>query len=67
MSGQGTTAMRTLAPMLLGLAVAYTPARAQMVIDCKSCPVERKICRQAHSQQACDSEYALCLKHCKKT
>jgi hypothetical protein len=52
---------------LLGLVVADTPAQAQPTIDCKSCPVERKVCRQAHSQQACDSEYAMCLKHCKKT
>lgn len=58
--------MRTLVLMLLALVVAYTPARAQQVIDCKSCPVERKICRQAHSQQACDSEYAMCMKHCRK-
>jgi hypothetical protein len=59
--------MRTFIILLLGIVVAYTPARAETVIDCKSCPVERKICRQAHSQQACDSEYAMCLKYCKKT
>jgi hypothetical protein len=59
--------MRIFIILLLLVFVAYTPARAQMVIDCKSCPVERKICRQAHSQQACDSEYAMCMKHCKKT
>ncbi len=52
--------------LLLGLVVAYTPARAETVIDCKSCPAERKICRQAHSQQACDSEYAMCMKHCRR-
>jgi hypothetical protein len=59
--------MRMLVPVLLGFLLAYTPARAETVIDCKSCPAERKICRQAHSQQACDSEYAMCLKHCRKT
>jgi hypothetical protein len=59
--------MRTLLILLLAVVAAYTPARAETVIDCKSCPVERKICRQAHSQQACDSEYAMCLKYCKKT
>jgi hypothetical protein len=53
--------------VLLGIVVAYTPGRAETVIDCKSCSIERKICRQAHSQQACDSEYAMCLKYCKKT
>ena len=59
--------MRIVFILLLGLFAAYTAGRAETVIDCKYCPVERKICRQAHSQQACDSEYAMCLKHCKKT
>ena len=59
--------MRTYVLVLLGALIANGPARAESTIDCKSCPVERKICRQAHSQQACDSEYAMCMKHCKKT
>ena len=59
--------MRMLVPVLLGFLLAYTPARAETVIDCKSCPAERKICRQAHSQQACDSEYAMCMKYCRKS
>ena len=59
--------MRCLFVLLLGLVVAYTPARAEQTIDCKACPVERKICRQAHSQQACDSEYAMCMKYCRKS
>ena len=58
--------MRVPFLLLLAFIAAYTPARAQPVIDCKSCPIERKICRQAHSQQACDSEYAMCMKHCRK-
>ncbi len=58
--------MRIVSMMLLGFVVAYTPARAQQTIDCKSCVPERKICRQAHSQQACDSEYAMCMKHCRR-
>lgn len=58
--------MRTLVISLLGGIVACAPALAQSTIDCKSCAPERKICRQAHSQQACDSEYAMCMKHCKK-
>ena len=58
--------MRMLVPVLLGIVLAYTSAQAETVIDCKSCAAERKICRQAHSQQACDSEYAMCLKHCRK-
>jgi hypothetical protein len=39
-------------------------ARAEQATDCKACAGERKICRQAHSQPACDSEYAICVKHC---
>jgi hypothetical protein len=59
--------MRSLFVLLLGLVAAYNPAQAEQTIDCKSCPVERKICRQAHSQQACDSEYAMCMKYCRKS
>jgi hypothetical protein len=32
--------MRTLVLILLGVVIAYTPARAQPTIDCKSCPIE---------------------------
>lgn len=60
--------MRTavIALVLLGCCVADNRVRAEQAIDCKACPAERKICRQAHSQQACDSEYAICMKHCRK-
>ena len=57
--------MRLRALVILGCVFACAPAHAQATIDCKSCPIERKICRQAHSQQACDSEYAMCMKHCR--
>lgn len=57
--------MRTAAMIvLLAMCLASQSARAQQTIDCKACAPERKICRQAHSQQACDSEYAICIKHC---
>ena len=59
--------MRCLLVLFLGVVAAYNPARAEQTIDCKACPVERKICRQAHSQQACDSEYAMCMKYCRKS
>jgi hypothetical protein len=59
--------MRSLLVLLLVLVAVYNPVRAEQTIDCKSCPVERKICRQAHSQQACDSEYAMCMKYCRKS
>ncbi len=50
--------------VLPGLFGASPSARAQPTLDCKACATERKICRQAHSQQACDSEYSICMKHC---
>jgi hypothetical protein len=53
--------------VLLGIEGADTAARAEQSLDCKACPAERKICRQAHSQQACDSEYAICMKHCRRS
>jgi len=49
---------------LLGVCGASQSARIALAVDCKACADERKICRQAHSQQACDSEYAICVKHC---
>jgi hypothetical protein len=58
--------MAVCALVLLGCCVADSRARAAQTIDCKACPVERKICRQAHSQQACDSEHAICMKYCRK-
>jgi hypothetical protein len=59
--------MRKFIILLLGVFAAYTAAQAQPAIDCKSCAPERKVCRQAHSQQACDSEYSMCMKHCRKS
>jgi hypothetical protein len=41
-------------------------ASAAPLLECKACAAERKICRQAHSQQACDSEFAICMKHCQR-
>jgi hypothetical protein len=58
------TRTAALAGVLLALWDFGQPARAQQALDCKSCAAERKMCRQAHSQQACDSEYAICIKHC---
>jgi hypothetical protein len=49
---------------LLVVCGADRSARSELAADCKACAAERKICRQAHSQQACDSEYAICVKHC---
>jgi len=48
-----------------GVGVSRT-AWASPLLECKACAVERKICRQAHSQQACDSEFAICMKHCQR-
>jgi hypothetical protein len=59
--------MIALVLVLLGASGADNWARAEQPIDCKACPAERKICRQAHSQQACDSEYAICMKHCRRS
>jgi hypothetical protein len=56
--------MRIAAALAALLCGAGHMAHAQPATDCKACAAERKICRQAHSQQACDSEYAICVKHC---
>ena len=59
--------MRTLVVLSLAVLAAYNPARAEQSVECKACPMERKICRQAHSQQARESEYTICIKHCRKS
>ena len=60
------TAIAALMVALLGVCGASRSARAEPQLQCKTCAEERKICRQAHSQQACDSEYTICMKHCRR-
>jgi hypothetical protein len=60
--------MRTYIGLLMLLAVCSTdmPARAQQSNDCKACREFLQACLKAHSSAACNTDYAICMNHCKK-
>jgi hypothetical protein len=58
--------MQCIVALLVLVAGVGPTAWATPLLECKACAPERKICRQAHSQQACDSEFAICMKHCRR-
>jgi hypothetical protein len=49
--------------MLLGVCGA---ARAEQANDCKLCRDQQRACAKNHSQAACNTEYAICMRHCRK-
>jgi hypothetical protein len=51
---------------LLGLCSSVPAARAQQSNDCKARREFRQICLKAHSAAACNTDYAICMNHCKK-
>jgi hypothetical protein len=60
--------MRTGSALLVLLAIcgSITVARAQQSNDCKLCQEFRQACLKAHSAAACNTDYAICMNHCKK-
>jgi hypothetical protein len=52
--------------VLLALGSAVTAARAQQSNDCKACREFLQACLKAHSSAACNTDYAICMNHCKK-
>jgi hypothetical protein len=60
--------MRTSAAfvMLLAFFSGAPAARAQQTNDCKACEEFRQACLKAHSSAACNTDYAICMNHCKK-
>jgi hypothetical protein len=60
--------MRAIA-LLLVLGVSFstnTAARAQQTNDCKSCRVYQQACLKNHTPDACNNEYSICMKYCRK-
>ena len=49
--------------ILTGLAPG---ASAETLGSCKVCREYNRVCLQAHSKQACESELEMCLKHCSR-
>jgi hypothetical protein len=60
--------MRALAiPLvLLVLQSTNTAAWAQQSNDCRACRDFRQACLKAHSKEACNTDYVICMKHCGK-
>ena len=51
------------------LAVALTvntAARAQQTSDCKLCREYQQACLKNHTRDACNHEYEVCMKYCRK-
>ena len=60
--------MRAIA-MLLVLLATYSPnavVRAQQSNDCKACRDQLQACLKNHSRTACNTEYGICMNHCRK-
>ena len=43
-----------------------TAARAQQSNDCKICRDSLQVCLKNHSRAACNTEYGICMNHCRK-
>jgi hypothetical protein len=60
--------MQALA-VLLVLVVSFntgTVARAQQTNDCKSCREYQQACLKNHTRDACNNEYNICMRYCRK-
>jgi len=60
--------MRTITVLLVLFAI-YSPntaARAQQSNDCKVCRDQLQACLKNHSRTACNTEYGICMNHCRK-
>jgi hypothetical protein len=52
--------------VLFAACCTNTAARAQQSNDCKTCREFLQACLKAHSSAACNTDYAICMNHCKK-
>jgi hypothetical protein len=59
-------ASRAVLAALSGLCGASVAARAQQSDACKTCRDFQQACLKAHSAAACNTDYAICMKHCRK-
>jgi hypothetical protein len=41
-------------------------ARAQQTNDCKLCREYQQACLKNHTREACNNEYDICMKYCRK-
>lgn len=59
--------MRSATILLLLVTACGTafPARAQQT-DCKLCRETLQACLKAHTKDACNNDYTICMRHCRK-
>jgi hypothetical protein len=60
--------MRAIA-ILFVLVVSFSTnnaARAQQTSDCKLCREYQQACVKNHTRDACNNEYGICMKYCRK-
>jgi hypothetical protein len=55
-----------LLSVLVFSASANDTARAQQTNDCKLCREYQQACLKNHTREACNSEYDICIKYCRK-
>ena len=58
--------MRVFAILLMLFLNSANTGLAQQSNDCKVCREVQQACLKAHSRQACDGDYAICMRHCQK-
>jgi hypothetical protein len=52
--------------MLVVVCTTHTSVHAQQSNDCKACREFLQACLKAHSSAACNTDYAICMNHCRK-
>jgi hypothetical protein len=57
--------MAILSVLSLSLTINIT-ARAQQTNDCKLCREYQQACLKNHTREACNNEYDICMKYCRK-
>jgi hypothetical protein len=59
--------MKSVAILFVALASSLGMGGSSMAADsCKECQEFLKVCLQAHSKAACQTDYAICKKHCRE-
>jgi hypothetical protein len=59
--------MRSLAIALLLFGLCSTSTVAWAQTECKVCRETLQACLKAHSKDACNNDYSICMRHCRKT
>lgn len=58
--------MRGLAIVLVLFGLSSTSTTAWAQEDCKVCRETLQACLKAHSKDACNNDFSICMKHCRK-